>query len=175
MTGKGGGNAVSGKLSSRVMNMKFMRHVDDQVEGQEQKGYTKTPTDSSQWKLKGSEKYLKRILKPKQMTVMGHTAVRRFNLADNIGVDGKEQETLPSSSLNIGRKVYTSTEKTTAASTTASIDTQDPSDLAPVAIRKRTRDESLEDLWNSGKNTKRPKKGSNTDVRSNAKTKKPKK
>ncbi|SCU92948.1 LAFA_0F13850g1_1 [Lachancea sp. 'fantastica'] len=64
---------VSGRLSSRVLNMKFMRQADQAEEAQKQDEEKRQFIDSSEWKLAGND-HVKARLRPQWQSV-GATAL----------------------------------------------------------------------------------------------------
>lgn len=148
-------NEITGKLSSRVMNMKFMKHAETVEQGKQEKDEVKKLIDSSEWKLKGSEKYIKSLYrkKPNVVSTLGFTNIRKVNsIVDSEDTDsdvGKTKE------VNIGRKTFN--KKADAPPDTTKEETENG--LEPVAIRKIPDGKDLDALWQDHKRSNKRKKG----------------
>lgn len=148
-------NEITGKLSSRVMNMKFMKHAETVEQGKQEEDKVKKLIDSSEWKLKGSEKYIKSLYrkKPNVVSTLSFTNIKKVNsIVDSEDTDsdvGKTKE------VNIGRKTFT--KKADAPPDTTKEETENG--LEPVAIRKIPDGKDLDALWQDHKRSNKRKKG----------------
>ncbi|AAS50421.1 AAR056Cp [Eremothecium gossypii ATCC 10895] len=129
---------VSGKLSSRVMNMKFMRHAEQAEEEQRVEVEQRKFIDSSEWSIPGRRERLRQIPTPRPVVAVGHTVIR------TIDAQGGQASATP------GRRKFGSTP--VEAADASGSETHTASTAEPKA-------EDLETLWKSEKRTKRPKTG----------------
>ncbi|SCV04003.1 LAME_0H14972g1_1 [Lachancea meyersii CBS 8951] len=86
---------VNGKLSSRVLNMKFMRQADQAEEAQKEEEQKRQLVDSSEWKLEGNAA-LKARLRPQWQSV-GATAILGHSHAS--GAVGRRKMGVPEKPL----------------------------------------------------------------------------
>ncbi|AMD22702.1 HHL068Cp [Eremothecium sinecaudum] len=120
-------NVVSGKLSSRVLNMKFMRHAEQAEEVKKEEEYAKKLVDSSKWTLNENSKYLKNIPKPRRVVSLGYTSIRELNSVEDEASNESGETSVRS--LNAGRRVF------------GTLKEAEPTDKTTV------QDNELEELW----------------------------
>lgn len=99
-------NAVTGKLSSRVMNMKFMKHAEQVEEQKEEIENTKKLVDSSEWQIETNEKLLKRLhSRAKVVEHVGFSALRTLSESTDNNSGNSDSTTLRKV-VNPGRRVF---------------------------------------------------------------------
>ncbi|AGO10046.1 AaceriAAR056Cp [[Ashbya] aceris (nom. inval.)] len=131
-------NEVSGKLSSRVLNMKFMRHA-EQAEGEQRDDVEQRRfIDSSEWSIPGRREKLRQMPTPRPVETVGHTVIRTIDAQS-----GKLSATT-------GRRKFGNAPAEATVTSASGNDTKTV--VEPEAGE-------LETLWKSEKRAKRPKSG----------------
>ncbi|CDO93122.1 unnamed protein product [Kluyveromyces dobzhanskii CBS 2104] len=145
---------VTGKLSSRVMNMKFMQHAEQVEEEIQAIETTKRLVDSSEWRLDNQTELLTKLVnKPKVVQNIGFSAINTLN-----EVSHDTSETSNSSlrtTVNPGRRIFGSKPKLPIVSAGDSSNdkkrTLDNNDEDPISSM------DLEKLWESETQNKKQK------------------
>lgn len=90
-----------GKISSRVMNMKFMRHAEQVDEVIKEEEHNQHRLDFSRWKL-NDNRNSGRISKVRKVVSVGYTCIRKQNFDENKANDSSGAVRYS----NLGRRVF---------------------------------------------------------------------
>ncbi|CAH01449.1 Mpp6p [Kluyveromyces lactis] len=98
---------VTGKLSNRVMNMKFMKHAEQADKVKQTEETIKKLVDSSEWRIGDNVKLLTKLAnKSKVVQNVGFSAIKSLNDEDSkIDTNDLSTSTLRTS-VNAGRRIF---------------------------------------------------------------------
>ncbi|KAH3903532.1 Mpp6p SCDLUD_001173 [Saccharomycodes ludwigii] len=164
---------VSGKLSSRVLNMKFMKEARQVAEDKQQEEEVLKVKDTSEWSLENSHNIINTFKKP-HIVSMGVSQLKSFT-ASAIGDENeKSPRQIQSTSTNCGRRTFSSKNKNITNSILPKTETIEPVKIREITKSEGNVDETSKTKKSSG-NKRVYKDITNDKNKSNKKNKKSKK